>query len=142
MAKSMKLKGAANPAVGVLAVGAAVSMAMTMVGTGICAALISAETITPSSMGYCAVGVLLVSAFAGSSVVTGVGKQRSPVTNVIAGGVYYLMLLAVTALFFDGQYQGIGVTAFAVLSGSILPTLLGRTRKNGTKLRKSKIRRR
>ena len=32
-----------------------------------------------------------------------------------AGGGYYLCLLAITALFFGGQYQGVGVTALMVL---------------------------
>ena len=37
---------------------------------------------------------------------------------LLTGVCYYLALLAMTALFFGGQYSALGVTALAVLAGS------------------------
>jgi hypothetical protein len=47
-----------------------------------------------------------------------------------SGAGYYLTLLAMTALFFGGQYQGMGVTLGLVLAGAGTATLLSVKRKN------------
>ena len=37
----------------------------------------------------------------------------------------YLLLLSIAALFFGGQYEGMGVTAFVILGGCLAVVLLG-----------------
>jgi hypothetical protein len=53
-----------------------------------------------------------------------------------------LVLLSMTALIFGGQYDRVGVTAIAILSGCILAVLLGEKRKKSPKLQRGKKRRR
>ena len=48
------------------------------------------------------------------------------------------MALAVTAVFFGGQYQGMGVTALMVLCGSVLVILLAPGGKNRAGCRRRK----
>ena len=54
---------------------------------------------------------------------------------LISGGIYYLMLLGMTILFFGGQFCGMGVTALMVACGSILPILGGFSKGRGGKHR-------
>ena len=83
--------------------------------------------------------VLLLSASLGSwTASTKIGRLRTQVC-LITGGIYFLVLLSITALFFDGLYQGIGVAAILVFVGSGVTALLGIREK---KSRKSKIKKR
>jgi hypothetical protein len=52
---------------------------------------------------------------------------------LISGGIYYLMLLAMTILFFGGHFRGMGVTALMVACGSILAILGGFSKGRGGK---------
>lgn len=142
MQKGTKTMQGTSSVVSALVVGAAASVAVTLIGTAICAALISAETINAGSLGYCAIGILLLSSFIGAAAAAGKRKEKRLYTSLIAGAIYMIVLLCVTALFFGGRYEGVAVTALVIFSGSILNTLLGQSRKNTPKSRRSKIRRR
>ena len=142
MAKVTKRKQGTNSKAGILMVGTIVSMAVMLVGAAICAALISAETIPAEAMGYCTLGILLISAFAGAAVAAGKGIEKRLYMSLGIGGAYMVVLFAISALFFGGQYEGIGVTALVVLSGCVLPVLLGMNRRKGVKPHKSKNKRR
>ena len=127
---------------GTLAVGAAVCIGITLIGAGICAALISSEAISAGSDGYCALGILLVAVIAGAAIGAGKAKGKRLYVCLLVGVIYLLLLFAMTALFFDGQYEGVGVTALVVFSGTLAAAFL---RLNGGKrsnLRKSRIKHR
>ena len=68
---------------------------------------------------------LLLSSAAGAWVAAKMVKLRWIVLCLGAGAVYFLTLLACTALFFGGQYEGVGVTFLVVLAGSGAVGLLG-----------------
>lgn len=142
MAKSLKIIQGTSSMGGKLALGAVVSMVVTFIGAAICAAMVSSEMISEGSMGYCAMVILFLSAVAGAVAATMKVQEKRLYISIITGLVYTLILLAITALFFDGQYQGIGVTLIVVLSGCILVVLLDQSRGKGVKSRRSKIRRR
>jgi dolichol kinase len=55
--------------------------------------------------------------------------------SLISGAIYFLLLLAVTAIFLKGEYEGVGVTLFVVASGAILSAITGNSAKNRTRKR-------
>ena len=58
------------------------------------------------------------------------------------GAVYLVVLWAMTALFFGGRYQGVGVTAIVIFGGAILTVLLPGKLEMKAKSHRSKKRRR
>ena len=83
--------------------------------------------------------ISLAVTLAGAAVAVGKIKRRRVYVCLLSGGIYYGILLAMTALFFGGQYQGMGVTALLVLAGSGLVALLGLRGEKGAKPRRRKI---
>lgn len=106
-------------------VGVLASLAITLICSAVVAWLISAETMSMNSVGYAAGCVLLLSASGGTWIATMRIKRLRTQVCLITGGAYYLVLLAITAMFFDGQYQGMGIAAILVIAGSGLIALLG-----------------
>ena len=125
-----------------VAMGSAVSVVVAMITVSVFAALISAETITPAWADYCSLASLLLSATVGSATAVRSATEKQLYLSLAVGGVYLLVLLAMTALLFGGQYRGVGVSAFVVFSGAILAVLIGQGRGNRSKSRRNKIRRR
>ena len=110
--------------VGIL-IGVLVCVGVTLIATVILAWLITAEKMGESAVGYGAMVALLLSAILGSWAASAkIGRLRTQVC-LITGGIYYLVLLSITALFFGGQYQGMGVAAILVIAGSGVTALLG-----------------
>lgn len=142
MAKGIKVNQGTSNAAGVVAAGAVVSMIVMLIGISVCASLISAETISAGSADYCVIGILLLSALAGAATAIGKRGQKRLYMGLAVGAVYLLVLLALTALFFDGQYQGVLVTAIAILGGATLAALLPGKQEMKGKSRRSKKRRR
>lgn len=140
MVVNKKVSGKAmNIPVG-LAIGLAVSVVMTIIGAVIVANLLITEKIGENAIGYGAIIILLLSSAVGSWLAALLIKHRWMIVCLGAGGCYFLTLLAITALFFGGQYQGMGVTALAVLGGSGAVGLLGLNRENRSRKRGKKFR--
>lgn len=125
-----------------LMIGIAVSIAITMAGAAVCAALISSETIAAGTDGYCAMAVLLLASMGGAVVGAGKVKEKRLYVCLLTAMAYILLLLSITALFFDGQYIGIGVTALVIFAGGVAAAFLGKNGGKRSHLRKSKIKRR
>lgn len=120
-----------------LAIGLAVCMAITLITAGISANLILSQRIGEGAIGYCAIVALLLSSAVGARLAAVVVKRRWMIVCMAVGGIYFLTLLGITALFFGGQYQGIGVTALMIFGGSGCVGMLGlRAESNGNKRRK------
>lgn len=119
-----------------LAMGAAVSLGMTLGLAVVTAKLVDSGVVRETGIGYCAMGILLLSAMAGAMVSSGRIKRQRMAVCAMSGGIYYLTLLAMTALFFGGQYSGMGVTALVVLCGCAL-VLLPQLRKGRGQGRKA-----
>ena len=113
-----------------IAVGVCVSLGMTLAGAVLLGVLMDGETLQMNSVGYGSMVILLVSSMAGPLVAKSLIKHRALLVCVASGAGYYLTLLAMTALFFGGQYQGMGVTLGLVLAGAGTATLLSVKRKN------------
>ena len=124
--------------IGVVA-GLMVSMIVSAVGAG----LIAGQKLDEGAMGYCAwIAILLGSMVA--ALIGGAGwVEKWWLMCLAAGGAYYLCLLCCTALFFGGQYDGVGVGVCMCLGGSGACALLSLTRNGRPTRRKygAKIRR-
>lgn len=125
MVMNKKVTGKAMSMPAGLSVGLAVSIVVTLIATAVTANLVLAQRVGESAIGYIAVIVLLLASAMGSWLAAALIKRRWMVVCLATGGIYYLALLATTALFFGGQYQGMGVTAMAVLGGCGAIGLLG-----------------
>lgn len=120
-------------------VGLAISIVVTLITVGIMAQLVLGEKMKTEVIGYGSMATLLLSSAAGAWVAAKMVKHRWMVVCLGAGAVYFLTLLACTALFFGGQYEGVGVTFLVVLAGSGAVGLLGLKGENsGAKKRRKR----
>ena len=124
-----------------LALGVIVALAVTVTGAGTAAWLILRGILVEGASGYCAMTILLLASIAGAAVSAGTIQRLRTQMCLLSGGGYYLCLMAVTALFFGGEYQGMGVTALMVFCGSVLVILLPPGSKNRSGYRRRKKRR-
>ncbi len=82
-------------------------------------------------VGYGAMIVLVIASAMGAWTAEGRIQRMRLQVCLLSGLSYFLALLSATALFFGGQYSGIGVTALAILAGSAGVALLSmRPQKN------------
>ncbi len=107
-----------------LAMGVGLSLAITVGCSLLFGKLIQMGTLPENSLGYCAMAILFLSAVGGTVLANAKIKHRQLLVSGLCAGIYYVCLLAMTALFFGGQYQGMGVTALMVLAGAGVPLLL------------------
>lgn len=121
-----------------LALGVATALAATGIGAGVGAWAILRGMISEGMIGYLAMMILLLSSAAGAAVAAGTIQRLRGQMCLAAGSGYLLSLLAVTAVFFGGQYRGMGVTALMVLCGSVLVILLAPGGKNRAGCRRRK----
>lgn len=118
MIQTRTVTGRAMSIPGGLAVGVGAGIAMTLAGSVILTKLVLSETMQMENLGYGIVGLLLMSSFIGAVTACGRVKRRPLLICMLSGGLYFLILLSITALFFGGQYNGVGVTGLLVLGGS------------------------
>ncbi len=126
---------ASSMPIGVLA-GGACAFAGTMLTSAVLAKLVDMEIIPQDKIGYGIMVLLLLCAFLGANEACRRVKRQYLIVSAISAGFYYSMLLSVTALFFGGQYSGMGVTAVLVLCGSLLAVFLRSGNREGRKRRK------
>lgn len=113
---------------GALAAGGAASMALTLVLSLVLAWMVDKGHLPWEQIGYGILALLLICAFAGALVgYHQAGRQRLAVC-LGCGGVYFLLLLAATALFFGGTYHAVGVSGGLILAGSGCAGLLAPAR--------------
>lgn len=140
MVVNQKVTGTASSMPAGLAVGAVFSLAVTIIGSGLVAWLVGRETLPEDSIGYCAMAILLLAGVSGAAMAVGRIKRRRAMVCMLSGTIYYICLLGITALFFGGQYQGMGVTGLMVFCGVMLVLLAGVRREGRAVRRKTKIR--
>jgi len=72
------------------------------------------ETLSVEAMGYGIMVVLFMAGFLSAMVAMWRIKHRKLQVSLITAGAYLLTLLAMNALFFGGQYEGVGATVIVV----------------------------
>lgn len=135
-----KFSGRAVPMPVGIAVGIGIALVVTLVLSMVIAYLIHGETIPETSVGYCVMGMLLIASAVGAWMAAKMAKRRWMVACLCAGAGYFVLLLAMNALFFGGQYQGVGVTLLLCLGGAGTVGFLG-LREGNHGIHKRKIRR-
>ena len=120
-------------AVGII-IGVLVSVLISLVASVILAGLIGAEKMSMGAVEYGSAVILMMASAAGSfTACRKVNHHRTQVC-LMTGGAYYLLLLAITSVFYEGKFQGLGITAVSVILGCAVVALLGirdkKTRKN------------
>ncbi len=133
MKKMFKRNTASSLPVGV-AIGLLVSFVITIIGAALTAYMVDKQIIPQDALGYGCVLTLLMSACSGALVSVKRVKRLRMQVSLISGASYYILLLGITALFFGGQYEGMGITALVVLGGCLAVAITGMS---GGKSRKS-----
>lgn len=130
MVSKQKPTGRASSIPWCLAAGLLLSGLLTLTGAALCARLISREVLQEESMGYCAAAILIVSGGAGEWLACRKAQHRRMVVSMLSAFCYLALLLCCTALFFGGQYDGIGVTALIIFGTGCAVGLLGLKKKH------------
>lgn len=107
-----------------LTLGGIASLGITMAGAAVIAKLLETERVGESMVGYAVMVLLLGSSFAGTWISQHRIKRRLLLVSLLSGGIYFALLLSITALFFGGQYEAVGVTGLLILGGSGTALLL------------------
>lgn len=108
-----------------LALGGCISLAITLILSAVGAKLMDSQVIPEDGAGYLALGILLLASVMGAAVAYRKIRRQRLVVCMASGGIYYGILISITALFFGGQYRGMGVTALVVLAGAGTTALVG-----------------
>lgn len=125
---------------GSIAVGTAVSIAAALIGAAIIAILIESGSISPGAIRYGVMIMLLASSLAGAIAASTCFTSKRMIVCVIASICFFVTLLCVTAMFFDGTFTGIPATALLVIGGGIIAGLIpaGHGKKQKTHIRRKR----
>ena len=117
-------KGHAMTIPGGAVYGATFALLWTLVGSCILSWLIHTERVQEEATGYGSLIILLTASILSALLSYSIIKRQRVVACMSAGGVYLLMLMAITAMFFGGQFTGFGVTALVILGGCAVAIFL------------------
>lgn len=101
-----------------LALGAAVGLGVVLTGTGVLAVLLDAEKIAWENIGYGIMISLLLGAFVAAWFACWRIKRQYILVSIMSGVTFLGLLMCITALFFGGKYEAVGVTSLLVAGGS------------------------
>lgn len=124
MTYNHKVTGRALSMPASFAIGVCISLGMTLILSAILAKLVSSEKVEWERVGYWIMAILLTASSIGAKATCLMIKRRKAMSCLIAGVLYWLGLLIIAALFYGGQYSGIGVTGLVVLFGCTAVCLL------------------
>ena len=101
------------------------ALLITILLAAVTAVLIAGEKIGEDKALFGSAASLLLSAALGGICAANVAGERKMIVCLIHGAVYYVTLLCMTAMFFEGRYENIWITGLLVLGASISVGLLG-----------------
>ncbi|MBQ9762412.1 MAG: YrzE family protein [Oscillospiraceae bacterium] len=117
MVKNRKVTGKAMSLPAGLGIGLIVSVTITIAAVGVLASLVLNGKVGENAIGAGAMVIVPLSVAVGALTAALAVKHRWLVVCAGVGGVYYATMLGITALFFGGQYSGMGTTALLTLLG-------------------------
>lgn len=139
MISKQKVTGKAMSIPAGISLAAGISILTTLVFSWLLAWLVITGRVGENAIGYGAMAILLMASYLGAILAAARVKHRSMMVCALSGAAYFLCLLACTALFFGGQYQGIGVSALIITVGSVGAALTDAARSGGHKKGRRKI---
>ena len=119
-----KLTGRASSIPSGLIIGALVSTVITVLVAAIGAHLVMSQFIDQDQIGYCSIAALILGTILGAITACKRIKHRKLMVCALSGLAYYLLLLMTTALFYGGQYEGMGVTLLTVMLSTLAAALI------------------
>ena len=129
MHKNKKVTGTVMGMPAGVGFGTLVSLIITLAGAALVSYLITTGKIGEETIGFSAMIILAVAATLGAWCAVNVVKRLRLQACMMTAVSYYLTLLALTALFFGGRYQGMGLSALIIIIGSgliaFIPTKSG-----------------
>lgn len=107
-----------------IALGSCMSLLTTLLSSLVIAKLLDTQMLVWENVGYGIMIALLVASFWGAFYASRRIKRQYLLVCLTTGAVYFGALLSMTALLFDGQFHGVGVTALLILSGCMVAFFL------------------
>ena len=121
-----------------LAMGLFVSLMVTTVICLITACLVISEKLSEEHMKYGAAMALLIGSFIGAWTAAQLVGVKRIIICLMSGVFYFVFLLCVTAIAFEGMYKNIWPTFLVIAGGSIAAGLAG-IRNKSTTYKKHKV---
>lgn len=132
MKRKMKGSVTADLAIKNVVRGVITGILTTIAGAVIMSVLIINETLEETSIGYSAMGILLLASMAACMAALVNAQSKKGMIVGITGGLYALILMGLNALLYKGGYEGVGVTLLLILAGCLTSLLLfGKQTKRG-----------
>lgn len=119
-----------------LAIGASVSLLLTLTAVAILAMLVDKQFLDWENIGYGIMALITISSFTGAILSYSKIKRQRLMICLLSGFLYFGILLSITALFFGGQFESVGITGLLTMIGSGCAGLLGTGSRKGGKYRK------
>ena len=119
--------------------GAMVSLAATLAACAAWARLLDGEFLGEESVGYGVAIIVIFSTWLGTMTAIRKRKGERLLTALAVGLVYFLILLLVNLVFYNGEYAGVPVTVLLIFGGSFLAVLTAPGEKRVGKTSKIKI---
>lgn len=129
MVTNHKPSGRASSLAGGLAAGFSVAIVATVLLCALSAKMVDLQWIDEKDIGYCAMVILMAAPFLGTRTAQKRIQRQQLMVCVLSGSLYFIGLMAITALFFGGKYEAVAVTMLMVAAGTVLSVLTG-NRKN------------
>lgn len=136
MVVNRKVTGTASSMPTGLAIGGCASLGITLTLAAILAKMVDKEIVAQENIGYGVMILLMLAASAGAWTAARKIKRQRLMVCALSGAIYMGILFSITALFFGGQYEAVGVTTLLVMGGSITAATVGTGEKRGVKGRK------
>lgn len=125
MVTNRKVTGKAMTIPGGVFLGASTALLWTVAAAALVAMMIDRKVFTVEAIGYGSMAILLSASFMGSLIAWIKVKHQKTLVCLSTGAAYLLILMSLTAMFFGGQYEAVGVTALLVFAGCVLVILMG-----------------
>ncbi len=133
MITNHKPTGRAMSMSGGLASGGITSLGFTLLYVFVLAKALDMQVIAWEKIGYYIMVMLVLSSALGAIVSVSRIKRQRLMVSFLSGIIYFAILMSITALFFGGQYEAVGITALLILAGAVCVGLLGIRKNRGGK---------
>lgn len=124
-----------------LGMGLLTGMVISFVTIMVISTLIAGEKLEQQQAIYGSFVALLLGSFGGAWIAARIAEEKQMLVSIISGGIYFLVLMCITALFFEGMYENIWSTALLILGSSAAAGFAGIRKNNrGYRVKKSRLR--
>lgn len=104
--------------------GCLAALMITIGSVAVLAWLVSDEILKEVAIGYGVAATVVLSVLFGCVIASSMAGQGRLLVSMSTGAMYMLVMMGITALFFGGQYSGIGQTALLVMCAALCWWLL------------------